>query len=1455
MIRRGRPSASGDASVSIVGDSNAPVTTTSINTQVLGMSLVPLTAAAKDPRPVFRAAGIDTFTGREWLTNAVDRFFVENPCGYVFVEAEAGLGKTAFAAWLVKTRGYLSHFSRYSGGGTVQVALANLSAQLITSFDLNDQAPGGMLPEWAQSPAGFESLLAAAAERARERRRPVVLVVDGLDEADAPAEGLPLGLPLLLPDGVYVVGTYRTGRSPRRPDAPEKTMRIAKDDQRNRGDICEYLTKAVGEAVLAARLAETGMDHAEFIDLLAKRCDGVWVYLRYVLNELRFGLRRPHEVNDLPSGLRNYYADQIRRWQHDPAWHTALLPLVSTLGVVGDALPAVSLARLAGNIDPVAVQRWCDLTIRSLLTTTGTPLRYEIYHNSFREFLNADHDDPSTWPGDQRPYELLALNDQLRQAALSAHNRISDAYLTCFGGLEAGLPVLAEDPSAADVDGGYPLRHLARHLCHAGRAGDLHALLAVERPASENHVVNTWFAAHDRAESIISYLDDLARARRDSAIATDRVLVCHQPAATLGMEIRYALMAASIASLTDNVSADLLGQLIHAGVWSPQRGLLDHARRIVDPSKRFEALLTISSQVNPEEHSVVMAQALKTATAITDDYSRSQALARVAPHLPPELLPQALAAATAVTDHHSRFRALAGLAPHLPSDLLAQALAAATAIPDDLSRAQALAALAPRLPSDLLAQALATASAILDDYSRVLAFAGFVPYLAGDERATVIAQALAAATTITEDRNRIPALAELARYLPSDLLAQALEAASAITDDSWRAEALAGLAAHVAADERPTFVAQALAAAAAHTDNHSLTRARALARLAPHLPSDLLPQALEAATGITDEFFRGQVLAVLAPYLPSDLLAQALEAAIAIPNDFFRADALRRMAPHLPSDLLAQALQAAIAIPSDFAQGWALPRMAPHLPSDLLAQALAAAAAIPSSFSRAEALAGLAPYLPSDLLAQALVAAAAIPRDFDRAKALAGLAPHLAADERPAVMAQALAAATAIIDDFALAKALAGLVPHLAADERPTFVIKALAAAAAITDDHSRAEALAGLAPHLPSDLLAQALAAATAITDDSSRAKALAGLAPHLDAEERPAVIARALAAATDIPSDVDRAKVLAGLTPHLAADERSAVVAQALAAATAVTGDISRADALASVAPHLPSDLLGQALAAATVGSDYTRAHALAGLAPYLPSDLLAQALEAATTISRDFDRARALAGLAPHLAADERPTVMAQALAAATAVTDDHSRSGALARVAPHLPFDLLAQALAAATAITDDSSRAHALAGLAPYLPSDLLAQALAAVTAIIDDSRADALAGLAPYLPSDLLAQALDAATVVTDDSSRAYALARLAPHLPSDLLAQALDGTPRERPETLTAILARGRAVLRRDGDVAHVNLLRNSLNGTNRRDCLNIITAVAPTIAEIGGARSIEQCVNAVLDVYRWWP
>lgn len=62
------------------------------------------------------------------------------------------------------------------------------------------------------------------------------------------------------------------------------------------------------------------------------------------------------------------------------------------------------------------------------------------------------------------------------RAKKSASERV-DRYLSQWGGLDAGLPLLA---GGSTVDG---LRDLVGSLVMAGRHEDLHRLLACERPA------------------------------------------------------------------------------------------------------------------------------------------------------------------------------------------------------------------------------------------------------------------------------------------------------------------------------------------------------------------------------------------------------------------------------------------------------------------------------------------------------------------------------------------------------------------------------------------------------------------------------------------------------------------------------------------------------------------------------------------------------------------------------------------------------------------------------------------------------------------------------------------------------------------------------------------------------------------------------------------------------------
>src|SRR5712691_10362003 len=75
------------------------------------------------------------------------------------------------------------------------------------------------------------------------------------------------------------------------------------------------------------------------------------------------------------------------------------------------------------------------------------------------------------------------------------------------------------------------------------------------------------------------------------------------------------------------------------------------------------------------------------AAAITNPYVGAQALIELAPHLSAELVETALATATAISDDFIRAQALAGLTPSLApgqrASVLSNALAAAASVTDD----------------------------------------------------------------------------------------------------------------------------------------------------------------------------------------------------------------------------------------------------------------------------------------------------------------------------------------------------------------------------------------------------------------------------------------------------------------------------------------------------------------------------------------------------------------------------------------------------------------------------------------------------------------------------------------------------------------------------------------------------------------------------------------------------
>lgn len=285
-----------------------------------------------------------------------------------------------------------------------------------------------------------------------------------------------------------------------------------------------------------------------------------------------------------------------------------------------------------------------------------------------------------------------------------------------------------------------------------------------------------------------------------------------------------------------------------------------------------------------------------------------------------------------------------------------------------------------------------------------------------------------------------------------------LDHARRLTDPASRVAALVCVARYCGEAEQGPVLAEALAAVSIADDE---TQAATLTSLVPHLPPELLPEALDTATAIGSPRRQAEALAALAPHLPPELLERALAAARALRSDSGRAAALTGLAPHLPATR-----QRAV-----------------------LAQALEAATRVTEDRNRAAALTGLVPYLPPDMMATVLESAVGISAEVTRGTVLADLARQLP----PALLARALGVADDLTGS-ARANALAGLAPCLPADQQPAVLTRALEAALGIADDHLRSSGLAGLAPELPPALLDQALDAVVAVADDESRR----GAGPH---------------------------------------------------------------------------------------------------------------------------------------------------------------------------------------------------------------------------------------------------------------------------------------------------------------------------------------------------------------------
>jgi hypothetical protein len=1143
-----------------------------------------------EPWSVFQRVDVEHFVGREWLVAEVDAFLAAEDRGYFILEAPAGVGKTAFLAHLAAHRGYIHHFVELARGPDgLAAGLKSLAAQLVRASELVPYIAEEVLPPAAGSrPDFFAHLLKRASDRLTSERQRLVIVVDALDEAAAPVGHNTLGLPEVLPRGVFFIVSQRPVPVRLDTDAPVRVFPLAAEHERNLADMRRFLSQAVAAEPVATAVRASNYDPAAVVAALLERSAGVWIYLHYVLLDIGREQSEPLDLDVLPDGIWDYYARFWRRWRDErrEAWFAVHLPLLATLSVIQEDASSDLLGALADlNKDP-SRDALLDEDWRPFLAVSeGDEARYRPYHASFREFLEGRLDREGRRAMDR------ALARELAAAHREAHTRIADRYLSRWGGLEAGLPELSED-SVRLLDGGYGFRHLTAHLAESGRHEELDRLLQVES-VDGSAWRNTWFAAHDATGDLSDYLADLTRAWRVAETHSNRELSLGS-APGLCREARFALMTSSVNALAGSIPPPILVALVRMGAWSPAKGLA-YARQVPNEGARADALAGLAPLVPPE----LQPELLGAAEAL-DEEDRGSALADLVEHLPGSLLSRAARALDTISTW-SRATATARLAARLGRDRRwDEALAVLSACPE--AYGDAIAAMGGDLPPDRLEEVLKLAPTSLAPAEHVRALL-VLRSVADAEQAGAVLRTIVAALPSLAEHELVHVLADIAPEIQGAGMREAVRHAKRVQLPWARARSLALLAARLPDGEREAVVLEALAAA------------RAI---------DLHPARPDAGWGLSEGpeyglFQRADALGSLLAVLADDVREQVREEAVEEARSAFDAalEAVRQGSWSYTTASSSASMPSSRGSWVGAAPLLLARRLPPTDAEELVETTLAAAAAIAHARSRVSVLVELLPHVPEarreEVLMEAERAAGRIRNPEERCRTMLPLLADVDAPARPRLV-EAVMACLRQVDRASTRLWLLGEVARFAEPEL---------LGAAVRDElaHSQklpalpADYLESLAPHLPPDVLGDVLAVARVIDDRPARNRAIAELAPYLEVPQPELAVSSA----------------------DGSGDERSRrVILGRLARRFAAEGDLQQAlrvaDALPDPANVWPSE----------------RATVLEQIALTLATSDPAGALESVRRISRDDDREHTLVALLPELpdaSLDEAEAIAAQ------------------------------------------------------------------------------------------------------------------------------------------------------------------------------------------------------------------
>ena len=261
----------------------------------------------------FINSNIENFVGRKNEIEILDRFVANSKKNILIVIGDPGIGKTTLLGKWAIQNDYIRHFFRENTDKWQDPVwfFENLSNQLSTKYKLDWSKPKDVNERTYENI--FSDLLRKAAEKEDRQRKPLVFVIDGLDEAErflqqSGLESNPRTILNWLPSADSIPSNVKIIISARRSSLKEKTiqlkypLRIAE-----RIELTAMSENNVRALLFKGYSRYEIIDHPEYIKQVWQKSEGNPLYIKFLLDDLISGDISFGDISKLPNGIYDYF--------------------------------------------------------------------------------------------------------------------------------------------------------------------------------------------------------------------------------------------------------------------------------------------------------------------------------------------------------------------------------------------------------------------------------------------------------------------------------------------------------------------------------------------------------------------------------------------------------------------------------------------------------------------------------------------------------------------------------------------------------------------------------------------------------------------------------------------------------------------------------------------------------------------------------------------------------------------------------------------------------------------------------------------------------------------------------------------------------------------------------------------------------------------------------------------